>query len=230
MSPIALALASITAVLHVADAQDVDPSLVQAMTDDLKRAIDRTEHTSCLVDPLPSHPCVTQECLADLVARHAGEQVILLRIIGGASLVRVIASRFDERRVLTSSSSADLALSPDMWSLDLDRLANAIRDRTPRSAPPEQTTVKHERSSPLLRPPFILAAASSAIALGLGIYFADQRQIAHDRLSTPGAVFIDQSYEAEESRLRNSSIGAMICFGLAAVAAIATTAILVLSE
>lgn len=186
-----LALAGSSVALHVEDTKGLSGDDVAGLLDGLAEAIGTRVGSPLSVEREASGACDRSElCLGDIRKRTGAEEVVLLRVVGGATRIRLVASRRDLDPGLPSSPGfvrggerelqVDLERDRTTWPASFAGVAVAL---FPESGPPPAVEAapapRFDPASPApalakadVAPYVVLGGAAVALAAGaaLGAY------------------------------------------------------------
>jgi hypothetical protein len=136
----------------------------------LGEAIERQAGLGSSVDEPVWMTCTERPCAAEIRARARATEVVLLRIYGGVTKIRIVAERFSGEPLPASRGEADLPLISSRWREPLARLAASL---FPSAIAFDATTAQLEtaRSTRSHAVPIALLAGGTALLAG-GATFA----------------------------------------------------------
>lgn len=229
-----LALAAIASVtLNLEYSRGVDPQELFELTSQVSSAITQTSSRGVTVDELGA-PCATEDrCIKDIAARTGNEWVVLMRVIGVSSRIRIVLNIADATQLGLREIRIDVRRDPKTWpSALLQGLRNAIPPAQPGgptgpvlSGPLPDLTAA---SAPAALSPWPWLAIGGGVAAGgIGAIFGIR---AADARTAGEAQFLpDSEFERLEGQAINNGITANIMFG-AAVVGIVTGVVLLLTD
>jgi hypothetical protein len=91
----------------------------------LAEAIERQAGIGSSVDD-PVWTCTERPCAGEIRARAGATEVVLLRIYGGVTKIRIVAERFSSEALPASRGEADLPLRRSRWQEPLARLSAVL--------------------------------------------------------------------------------------------------------
>lgn len=124
MIPLAMLFCGANVAVHVADAQDVSKSEIAKITAALGRAIEKRTGRAVAADTRHASPCTTlPECLAGIRTRTEASDIVLLRIFGVPTRVRVIAELWGDDQAPGPRAHTDLSRAAKSWAALFDHVA-----------------------------------------------------------------------------------------------------------
>ncbi len=237
MAATGLALVAVaTVALNVEYSRGVDPQELFELTTQVSSAITETSSRGVTMDEL-GPPCATEDrCIQDIAARTGNDWVVLMRVIGVSSRIRVVLNYAQATQPELHERRVDLTRDRKTWS---PALVQALRDAIPPAPtprPPDQPRLGSLPNAPPITapstPPEVspwpyLAMGSGAAAAGIGVIFGIRS--ANARTAGEAQFLPDGEFQRLEGQAINSGITANIMFGAAAVG-IVTGAVLLLMD
>lgn len=157
--------------VHVASSADVAPRTALAVADRLEARLQARLGRPGVVSLSEWGDC-PRDCAGDVRRRTGAGTVVLLRLVGGVTRVRVVAERFEAGPRAITRSVVDLeADADDDWDVGLDAVAV---DLWPDAPPPPDTHPALTSAGPAPATtrwaPWVTTAAGAA-AVGVGVGF-----------------------------------------------------------
>lgn len=242
-APLGLALIA-TVALHVEYSRGVDPAELSQLTSEVSTAITRTSSRAVVVDELGA-PCAAQDrCVDDIALRTGTEWVVLLRVIGVSSRVRLVLVAGRQGQDETREVKVDLprARTPPDGALDAV-LAGLIPPAPevelepplpPPQGPPQpglqlsEADLMAPAPEPAVSPWPWLAMGAGVVAGGVGAIFGVRS--AQARRAGEASYLPDDEFARLDDQAVNSGIAANVLFGAAAVGVISGVALLIFDE
>lgn len=221
MNALLLAIAA-SVTVHVSETDRVSLNDAVAIAGGLADAIEaRTGVAASLDDPNWSRCPETPECLDTIRARTSARIVVTLRILGGATRIRVAATRHQDGD--TERFSATLPSDADGWPVPIAELAASLFPIAKTSPPPPTTAVTATVAErpPSLVPWFVLGGSALVAAVGVGFGVAS----ASDGDTLASTALPASRHDELTSRLKSRAITADVLFAVA-LGGVTTAAIL----
>jgi hypothetical protein len=224
-----LLFATTTVAVHVDELKGVSLDTSLSLTAAIARAIEREAHFVVRVED-PDWPACSGEkgCAESIRMRLQADQVLGLRVLGGATLMRVVATLAGMR--VPSTAKVDIPKDPSAWEPVIHELVSTLfgtlyTPEPPRIALPVTAPEPSARSiSPV---PCVLIGAG-AISLGVGIGFAWSGAKARARLRQE--FLTDDAYEDLRARGESRTLTGEVLIGVAISSALAGLAYVLIDQ
>jgi hypothetical protein len=241
---LALACVGSGVAVRVEDARGVSEKDLDLLTRALVQAVGERAGEEAVLDRGP--PCESADrCLGEIRARSGTSEVILVRLIGVPTRIRLIAERLTvDRTEPVASAEVDLLRTQTTWSSQLSLLAERLMpepiakkplaDALPEPQPEPQPEPPLQRVAPLEPRPATetridplpwVAIGAGAVALGVGIGFGVDSHAARETAAMP-PMHTPQEIDALRSRAIGHAAIADVLYVLSAIGVGAGVALL----
>lgn len=243
MAAIETGLALVASVaLHVEYSRGVDPAELSQLTAEVSAAITRTSSRGVVIDELGT-PCSSQtECVDAIATRSESEWVVLLRVIGVSSRIRLLAVAMQPGQPLARNAQVDLRRDSSTWATSLDPVLQGLLPapqpvasapptlRPPAGPPPPRldvsaAPVQVQADEGAISPWPWIAIGSGVVAGGIGAVLGVRA--ADARRAGEATYLPDDEFAQLEGRAISNGIAANVLFGAAAVGVVTGVALLV---
>jgi hypothetical protein len=188
VSPLITLLFGAAIALNLEESAELPLETAVKIVDALARAIAGRTGAKPIVDDPTWSGCKREDrCLIDIAARTQANEVVLVRVFGGALSHRVIAERFRDR-VMIARAELSVPERAEEWSAALDQIATVLFPMISKPASSSETLVPPVESARVepksLSPWPFVALGSGAAMLIAGIAVGISSAHARDRLET----------------------------------------------
>lgn len=173
-------LAASPVAVHLQDVGGVDEEVVSALTTEISRSIEAHTGTAPVLDKEKLTGCTPLiRCINEVTNRTSAEHVVLLRIYGASTKLRLIIDRFDPRANRTNNAHRDLEVDPRSWRPSIDTMMIElfpepiveIQDPLPKQLPESRVRTSADGGGGWSDVVPWVIIGGSAVALGVGIGF-----------------------------------------------------------
>ncbi len=165
-----LLLAASTVAVHVDPAEDVPEELEQSLARSLVKVIQEQTGLRAVLEG-PGWPSCgqTSACASEVAARASAEQVIFVRVVHGATLLRVVLKLPLPDGTVRSAQADVTGTAEDTWDLALGRAAVELLGAGPRLIPDAELEAPPPSSSFPALPVALVSFGAASVGVGIGL-------------------------------------------------------------